>query len=319
MNNKIDNPDYKKMIDFIDKLLYSKNFENQSIINREDSVVKFFAKNEELLKPNFLSPDYYPNMNWEQIKVLFFTALRDRIVFALSSEIDNLAEYINFTVVRVVADGPLEDFKTKILNLYKNIIIYKEVRNEFDSVSNAIKLGYIKRYLEAFKLRAGYGSKELFKYKQLQDLDDYSHFLKICALLRNITKARLPIKDTKGKIINVNYDIVLQNPVLKREYLKSLNEFNKKNFSMLPELFVKTSINSAIDFSEYTKDIEASSMFLKIILERCKNVVWDQKVDKAAETPDKSWFSIAKRNIGYNGFDPKLLDEFYIIASELNL
>jgi hypothetical protein len=42
------------------------------------------------------------------------------------------------------------------------------------------------------------------------------------------------------------------------------------------------------------------------------------KVDRGAESPDKSWFSIAKKNADYYGFDRRMLDELYMIAGDNN-
>ena len=40
------------------------------------------------------------------------------------------------------------------------------------------------------------------------------------------------------------------------------------------------------------------------------------RVDRGAESPDKSWFSIARRNYKFYGFDIKMLDELYKTAAE---
>ncbi len=310
-----DSDTYQKMLGFVKKLLDNPNFENQSLVKREDSILKFFVKNEAQLKPNFTSGDYFPDMDWNKIKALFFTVLRDYILDALIPAIDNLAEYVNFSVVRKVAEGPLEDYKTSIISFYKKIITHKEVRSEFDSVENGIKYNYVKRYLEAFKIRMGYGSKELFKHKELADLEDYTHFLRVCLFLRNVLKIRIPLQ-VEGSAKNVTYDNVKNNPLLKREFFKKINGLIKNQFAHLPEIFIKTSLNSVIDLNDTSAEIEAMNMFLKIVSERSKNAVVYNKIDKGAETPDKSWFSIARRNSGFYGFDSKLLDEFYIIASE---
>ena len=40
------------------------------------------------------------------------------------------------------------------------------------------------------------------------------------------------------------------------------------------------------------------------------------KVDRGADTPDKSWFNIARKNSRFFGFDDKMLEELYKIAAE---
>jgi len=312
--NKTD-PQYKKMLAFIEKLLLNKSFEKLSVVKKEDYIIDFFKKNELQLKPTFQSQAYYPELEWEEIQILFFTVLRDYVIDTLSPKIESLIEQVNFAVVRVVAEGPLDDYKAQITEFYKKILSHKEVRSDFDTLYNAFYFGYIEKYLELFKIRRGYGSLELFKYKQLQNMDDYANFFKICMFLRNVLKVRIPLQEGR-QVKNVNYESVTSSPFLKHEFLKKIEALIKTQFPHLPELFYNISINSAIDLHEEAKHIDIASKFLKIIAERCKDAKAFDKIDKGAETPDKSWFSIARKNYLYYGFDLKLLDEFYIIASE---
>ena len=64
--------------------------------------------------------------------------------------------------------------------------------------------------------------------------------------------------------------------------------------------------------------METTSRIASIFSMRCKNYKPYNKVDRGAESPDKSWFNIARRNFKFYGFDIKMLDEFYKIAAENN-
>jgi hypothetical protein len=204
------------------------------------------------------------------------------------------------------------------MDFYKKIITHKDVRKEFAGVSKTVKNNFLMKYLEAFRLRKGYGTLELFKDKELQGIDDYDHFLKICLIIRNILWIRVPVKDEKGKMTTLTYEGVKEAPLVKREFFKKINGIIKNQFGTLPELFIRISTNSVIDPTDANTDVDGLSMFLKIISERAKDAAEGLKVDKGAESPDKSWFNIARRNCAYYGFDPRLLEEFYFIASEHN-
>jgi hypothetical protein len=39
-------------------------------------------------------------------------------------------------------------------------------------------------------------------------------------------------------------------------------------------------------------------------------------VDRGADTPDKSWFNVQRRNARWHGLDGQMLDELYTIAAE---
>jgi hypothetical protein len=138
-------------------------------------------------------------------------------------------------------------------------------------------------------------------------------------MIRSIFRARNPVIEANGNVKTVNYEGSKSHPLLKRDYLKKANDLMKSQFGNLPEMFIRVSLNSVLDMDDSAAEIEAVSMFLKIIAERSKAAIVNQRVDKGAETPDKSWFNIARRNASYYGFDTRILDEFYIVATELNL
>jgi hypothetical protein len=39
-------------------------------------------------------------------------------------------------------------------------------------------------------------------------------------------------------------------------------------------------------------------------------------VDRGADSPDKSWFNVSRRNARWRGLDVSMLDELYTIAAE---
>ena len=63
---------------------------------------------------------------------------------------------------------------------------------------------------------------------------------------------------------------------------------------------------------------EGSSRFLYILCSRFHNFKPMAKVDRGAETPDKSWFAIARKNAKLFGFEKNMLEEFYRIAGDNN-
>ena len=90
-----------------------------------------------------------------------------------------------------------------------------------------------------------------------------------------------------------------------------------KEVPSLPEVLVKSAVRSNLSFVDH-KYIQATSRITSIINSLARSVKTDMKVDRGASTPEKSWFSIARRNYKYFGWDIKMLDELYRFAAENN-
>jgi hypothetical protein len=63
---------------------------------------------------------------------------------------------------------------------------------------------------------------------------------------------------------------------------------------------------------------EGSSRLLYILTSRFHNYKAMEKVDRGAESPDKSWFAIARKNAKMLGFEKNMLEELYRIAGDNN-
>ena len=89
----------------------------------------------------------------------------------------------------------------------------------------------------------------------------------------------------------------------------------KGQLKILPEELLRGALFSNVSFEE-DKQIDATARIAAIFSLRAKNHKPITRVDRGANTPDRSWFSITRRNFKYYGFDIKMLDEFYKISSE---
>jgi hypothetical protein len=102
---------------------------------------------------------------------------------------------------------------------------------------------------------------------------------------------------------------------IQAQYADKVVEAAKKVLKTLPEEVLKSAVNSNVSFFE-NKFIEATARLTALFAARCRIYNPTVKVDRGADTPDKSWFSIARRNFKFYGYDVKMIDEFYKIAAE---
>jgi hypothetical protein len=88
-----------------------------------------------------------------------------------------------------------------------------------------------------------------------------------------------------------------------------------KELKVLPEPVLKSAVHASVSFND-NRFIEATSRLAAVLSARSRNYQAGIKVDRGADSPDKSWLSTARRNYKFYGFDIKLLDELYKIAAE---
>jgi fructose-bisphosphate aldolase class 1 len=78
---------------------------------------------------------------------------------------------------------------------------------------------------------------------------------------------------------------------------------------------ISSAVNSNVSFLENSQ-VETTGRIAAVLAARAKQYLPGIKVDRGADTPDKSWLNIARRNYKFYGFDIKMLDEMYMIAAE---
>lgn len=81
----------------------------------------------------------------------------------------------------------------------------------------------------------------------------------------------------------------------------------------LPSSLVQMAMKSTLAFPA---QIEATARIAAVFALRGRTLVPGLVVDRGADTPDKSWLNVARRNARWHGLDSRLLDELYTISAE---
>jgi hypothetical protein len=103
--------------------------------------------------------------------------------------------------------------------------------------------------------------------------------------------------------------------IVQTQFAEKVVHAAKKDLPILPDQVVKSAVSASISFIE-NRFIEATARIAALLAARCRNYQPSVRVDRGADSPDKSWLSIARRNYKFYGFDIEMLDEFYSVAAE---
>ncbi len=304
MNNKIK--------EFTDYLFNTTELTTHSVILAENRILTGIAKNIREIEQTLMNifPDIPPRESLQLI-------LQEIKLKVLESISPFLMEYINtkidFTVLEKIDNTNSMNTKQLFLSFVNKIIQLREVRYKFNSTINIFQYNVLERYIPEIFKRRSFIYNELIRTTRINiNADEYINYLKCLLLIRPSGYIPIPIGEKKLNIGNLK-----QNPKLIGRYIEKLKEILKKSLNLNSPKVVDMSIKSNLPES-MTKPDEGPARFLYVLCERFQEFIPYKKIERGAETPDKSWFSIARKNAKYYGYDVNIIDELYRIAGENN-
>ena len=309
----------KRVKDFVDHLLSNPTIKNEPLLIGEGLILNFIIQNMGQLKATFRVPQFFPDLEWEQVLQLILADIYERIINTEFPVINEFVKNADFDFLNKITNRSFpsalhqEKIKAFVDSIFKN----KDVRYNFNSVINIFKYNILERYIGQIFDRREYLYNELVRVqKTYLEADEYINFLKILLLIRNSAFMKVPISpDMPDK--QINFSEYIKNP---RNIGKVMNQFVIAVNQSLPNLDEK-SITLAIKSNlgqQHTEIEDASSRFLYLLTSRFTSYKPTVKLDRGAESPDKSWFAIAKKNAEATGYDKRMLEELYRVASDNN-
>ncbi len=104
-------------------------------------------------------------------------------------------------------------------------------------------------------------------------------------------------------------------PLQEQYLLKILPGIGSSAPSFPPEVLA-LGLRCTLPWQEGAAAVEATSRLGAIMAFRGRTLGPAVVVDRGADSPDKSWFNVQRRNARWHGLDGRMLDELYTIASE---
>jgi len=309
-----------KINGFINHLLQNENIKNEPIVIAETFIINFISKNINVLKQNLASPQFFPDTPVDETLRLILSTLREKVIKEIKPELIKHISRINFTVLNAISGSePIgQDFlKEKFKQFIDVILTHKEVRFYSNAVINILNYNALEKYITKIFERREFIYNELVKVqKNNLKADQYIDYLKILLLIKNTAYIKFPFSSgADSKNVNLSDIQKIHNP-------KTLDTFFtlvESNIAQSLPGVNKTVLRMALKANcptEQTKLEEASARFLYALAGRFQEYKHFDKIDRGAETPDKSWFNIAKKNTESHGYNQPLIEELYKIAAD---
>jgi hypothetical protein len=296
---------------FLSRLLANPTLQGFNVLQKEDQIVQFLQLNLQQLYPTLSSASFFPGQSQRQIFIYLLNGLYEMTNETLFPRIEALVntkiEYAflaNLRQQRV----PIPKIKEGLYQFLTKLLAIPDARRSMTGCFAALEMNYPAKYLAEVARHKSYVHRELTMVQRLKmTMEEIGQMVNLSLILRpaiHMTHQGEQAAFNEHKAGLFSYAYVSN---IKKTLLQTLN--------FLPPEIIESALNSSLSFLENSK-IEATSRITSLLDSRCKGLKKGLSRVKGAETSDKSWFNVARRNFKFFGYDIKVLDELYRIASE---
>lgn len=296
---------------FVQHLLDNPALRKLTPLQKEEQIVNFLDLNASQLAPTLASEKFFPGLQWVKIRSILMKEL-----YRLTDE--SLQAYLRRFIFEQVNLGysgflgkqrvPEEEMKTNLLRLLEDVPHKSAGRRALTGCFNALAYKIPDRYIDMVYSSKNYIRFELEKVQRLKmSKEEVKDMVKTSLLLR--PAAYMLIPDLVG-----TPQTRMRGTFRRQAAEKVVGELEKRlpNF---PLDVLKSGVESNLSFLHYS-DIMTTARLTMLMSNLARDYRPDITVDRGAASPEKSWFSVARRNYRYFGYDIKMVDELYKIAAE---
>ncbi len=296
---------------FITRLLANPTLQDLNPLQKEEQIIQFLHSNAGQLFPTLSSAQFFSGRKWTEILNLLVRTLQEQTDTVFLPRLEEMVNRkLDFTFISFLQAQapPAARCKTEMLELLKRLLQKPEARRAFAAPFNAVFYGFVDRYLNAVYELKQYIYFELTKIQRLRmSKEEVKNMVKATLLLRpgihllTVGSMERDRQATPGAV----------QPQFAEKAYNALNS----QLKLLPDNLLHSAVNSNVSFLE-NKRIEATARLATLLAARTVKFRPQAKIDRGASSADKSWFSIARRNHKFYGFDINMVDELYKIAAE---
>ena len=240
------------------------------------------------------------------------SSLLNNVEFILTKKID--FQFMNQLLNRQI---PPQNFSSQIYNVLVKVLKRFEVRRAFDSIFKNLYYNIIDKYIQEIYSKRSYIVFELEKVEKLRFPPELvSSYIKFNMMISVIGQIKADFDDTMSLQQKMNIvENKFGNYAMQKNYYSRLIKQYKPDLGYFSDEIINKALASNISFID-DNTIPATCRLAKVFYLLGKSYRPNVKVDKGAETFEKSWFQLQKKNYKFFGFDIKMIEELYRISAE---
>ncbi len=304
--------DHDKAKAFVGRLLQNPSLRDFSELQREEQIIQFLHVNAAQLGPTLSTQQFFAGKNWNQIFSILLNALYELVNDELLPKLEELIRSkLDLAFLRHMRQTRVDDelVQKQLIAFATDVLKKPDARRNFTGAYSALVFGIADRYLTVAFDQKKYVHFELTKVQRLRmNKEETRNFVRLTLLLRPIVNLGMSTAATQQE---------RSTGMVQSQFAEKVMHTAKSEMKYIPEQALKSAVDASLSFNE-NRFVEATSRLAAIFAARSRSYQPNMRVDRGADSPDKSWISVSRRNYKYYGFDIKMLDELYKIAAENN-
>ncbi|MES0490015.1 MAG: hypothetical protein ABUK01_08495 [Leptospirales bacterium] len=302
---------------FINRLTSNPNFIGQPSSTVEIHICNFIQQNKQNLAP-VLTQQLFPgsalDAATQQLTEAVALYIGANVLEQSRKVITNVIDLNVLSSSGINLTTTNEELIQMILVYYEKIIKHREARQQIDAVNTILSEHMIENYINAAFENKTYLYNEIYRIDSHHfKADAVIEYLKLVTLIVPGFGIAMPVPGSATPLCATE---LRKDKKRLEKYFQQIVPVLRQMLPPINEDLWNTAKSIFLDHSE-NPDQEPTSKFLAILLLRAKDFQQITKLDKGAETPDKSWFSVHMRNAGFLGLDKTLLEDLNRLAFEM--
>jgi hypothetical protein len=297
---------------FVTRLLDSPALRPLSALQKEEQALNVLRTSASQLTPVFTSLGLDVSRGWREPAAQVSRAIRTFADRMLQSEIDEaLDSRLELSFWPGIAGGRAANARVKdeLRSLIGRVARHPIARSALSGSLAVCRADIIAKYISQAFERKKYLYVELTRVQRLpippQQIADLLVFV---VLVRPATYLAM----APGAVVERDAGYL---PV-QEQYLAKILPGLAAQLPSIPSAVLSLGLRSTLAHEPGGRPLEATSRLGAILSWRGRALVPAQTVDRGADSPDKSWFSVQRKNARWHGLDGDMLDELYTIAAE---
>ena len=296
---------------FVSRMFEMPGLRALSALQKEEQALRFLRTNEQQLQPLLASMGLASPAGWRETVEALTQEMRAYADRLLEAEFARAIEgRLTFAFSPALAGGrqPPEKAREELTAMIHRVANHPVGRRALTGSLSAVLSDLTDKYIPLIWERRKYSYVEVTRVQRLGlKAEECADLLRLLLLVRPAAYLHVAPGAEAGKDSGLT---TVQEPAL----LRALPALTAQ-LSSLPAQAVRFALRSALPFPA-AQGLEAVSRLAAVFAHRGRGLAPSLVVDRGADSPDKSWFNVARRNARWHGLDPRMLDELYTVAAE---
>lgn len=303
--SSLDNPRFQEFDKLVARAFESAAMKERTILDRERLFLRYYGINQDEIHADLRTTGFFQGRNDFMIESIVVKRIHDIVNLELFKEMDRLISLTDFRFLESIVKNRelISDPRRYFSVTQKYLLSNRRIRENYTGSLSAVQNGFVRKYLEVVDESTVFMDTAIFEpLASRLSRNEIVNLARISILMKSAVFLSKSDKMERGG-----------NPG--RAEISQAYKRMKGKYPSFPDAILRIGLSAALQYRKHP-NVPALSQYCAIIATRCERYIPPRHKDRAAKSPDESWFNIAGRNNERHGFNPRLLGELASLSAD---